>query len=296
MKNPTILTLILFFMTFLLTACGVNSNLPETSPPTSAPTNTIVPTPTEETYALSVNGKKISTEELANEIDRVKRAEEAAGIVRSEEDRRNFVIDELVGSLLLAEEATKNGFQLSESDYQNKIDDLVSQLGSQQALDIWIEQNGYTQESFREDLERSLAAAFTRDQLLAKVPVSSKQFHLQIMLLYDKPTAEYYYNQYLGGSDFNTLAAIIDPLTRGDIGWFPIGYLSDPVIEEAVVEMNVDEVIGIIEGKVGFYILKLLEIDNDRRLSPDALLQAQKKAIDDWLSQQLANSEVLINN
>ncbi|HWS24914.1 MAG TPA: SurA N-terminal domain-containing protein [Anaerolineales bacterium] len=293
--NKTILMLVtIAILNLFLVSCVTQTTPTETSQPTQEATQTIAPTPTEEIFALSVNGAKISPEELDNEISRLQKAEESAGITRTIEERKNFVLDELIGTLLLAQDAKQNGFQFTEADFQKKKAELESGLGSAQALEDWIQQTGYTQETFRESFERSLAAAFTRDRLMAEVPKSTQQFHLQIILLYDLPTAELYYNQILGGADFNTLASIIDPVTRGDIGWFPIGYLTDPAIEQAVLQMKVDEVKGIVEGKVGFYILKLLKIESDRPLSPDALLQTQKNAIEDWLTRQKAESEIII--
>ena len=293
--NKTILKLItIAILNISLISCAAQATPMETSQPTQETTQTIAPTPTEEIFALSVNGEKISPEELENEISRLQKAEESAGINHTVEERKNFALDELIGTLLLAQDAKEHGFQFTEEDFQKKKAELESGLGSAQALEDWIQQNGYTQDTFRESFKLSLAAAFTRDRLIAEVSKSAQQFHLQVILLYDLPTAEVYYNQILGGADFNTLASIIDPVTRGDIGWFPKGYLTDPAIEQAVLQMKVDEVKGIVEGKVGFYILKLLESETDRTLSPDALLQIQKIAIEDWLTQQKAESEIII--
>jgi len=293
--KKTFLTLItIAILSVGLISCSAQPAPVETSQPTPEATQTIAPTPTEEIFALSVNGEKISPEELDEEISRLQKAEEIAGIIRTDEERRNFALDELIGTLLLAQDAKEHGFQFTDEDFQNKKVELEAGLGSAQALEDWIQQNGYTQETFRASLERSLAAAFTRDRLMAEVPKTAQQYHLQVILLYDLPTAEFYYNQILGGADFNTLASTIDPVTRGDIGWFPIGYLPDPAIEQAVLQMKVDEVKGIVEGKVGFYILKLLEIESNRTLSPDALLQTQKLAIEDWLAQQKAESVIII--
>ena len=51
--------------------------------------------------------------------------------------------------------------------------------------------------------------------------------------------ARYFKNflmQLNGGADFDELALRADPLTRGDLGWVPRGYLLEPGIEEALHE------------------------------------------------------------
>lgn len=292
--HRTLSSLLLVF--FFITSCAKPADTPVISTQTAevSATETIEPTPTVEDFAISINGEKISVEEMAAEIERVSTADEQAGIQRSDEERKQYAADELIGLTLLALDAFENGFTYTDQDHQEKLDDLSTRLGSQQALEDWLSNNGYTQESFRIALERSTAAAFTRDKIMDAVPTTAKQFHVQEMLLYDKPTADYYYNQYLALGDFNALASAIDPVTRGDIGWFPLGYLPDKVIEETVSQMAVGDVVGVIEGNVGFYILKLLEIDENKLLSPDALLHAQKQAINDWLDQKHSSSEIMI--
>lgn len=278
----------------LFSACASASDATPTDAPNPQPTTTTPPTPTEEIFAISVNGEKISAEELSLEIERVRAVDEQNGINRSDDERRAYTIDEMIGTTLLAQDAYVNGFVYTDSDHQIRVDELVAELGSIDSLNSWLIQNGYAQESFRQALEHAIAAAFTRDRITALVPTTGKQFHAQELLLYDLPTAEYYYNQYLAGADFNTLSLNIDPITRGDIGWFPLGYLPDPTIETAIAQMEVGQVSEIIEGEVGFYILKLLEVDENRNLSPDALIQAQKKALNDWIQQKRSESEIII--
>ena len=53
---------------------------------------------------------------------------------------------------------------------QERYDRLAAALGSTQALQGWMAENGYTEESFREDLSRAIAAAWMRDQVIARRP------------------------------------------------------------------------------------------------------------------------------
>jgi len=72
------------------------------------------------------------------------------------------------------------------------------------------------------------------------------------------------------------MAAQVDPVTRGDIGWFPRGYLTEKAVEDAAFSLEAGKYSAIIPGEVGFHIIKTLELQADRPLSPDALLALQK--------------------
>jgi peptidyl-prolyl cis-trans isomerase C len=97
-----------------------------------------------------------------------------------------------------------------------------------------------------------------------------------------------------GGADFDSLAFDADPLTRGDLGWVPRGYLLDPGIEEAAFQLNVGDYSGVIATDVGFHILRILARDPSRPLSPDALLSLQEQALRNWIEDQRRTAEIIL--
>jgi hypothetical protein len=50
----------------------------------------------------------------------------------------------------------------------------------------------------------------------------------------------------------------------------------------------------VIPGEVGFHIIKTLEIQADRPLSPDALLALQNRALIDWLASHRQQSSIIL--
>jgi hypothetical protein len=50
----------------------------------------------------------------------------------------------------------------------------------------------------------------------------------------------------------------------------------------------------VIETEVGYHILLILERDPQRQLSPDAYLVMQEKALQDWLAQKRAESDIVL--
>ena len=125
-----------------------------------------------------------------------------------------------------------------------------------------------------------------RDKILAEVPSTAEQVHVQQILLYNQDTALSFLTQLNGGADFDELALRADPLTRGDLGWVPRGYLLEPKIEEAAFNLAPGTHSDVIATDVGFHIVRVLERDPQRPLSPDAYLSLQELALKTWVSGQ----------
>lgn len=125
-----------------------------------------------------------------------------------------------------------------------------------------------------------------RDKIVTSISSTAEQVHVQQILLYNRETAENFLLQLNGGANFDELALRADPLTRGDLGWVPRGYLLDPQIEEAVFRLEAGQYSEVIETPVGFHIVKVLERDPNRPLSPDAYLALQERTLKRWLEEQ----------
>jgi len=205
-------------------------------------------------------------------------------------DDKQLVLNDMIDELLLAQGAAEAGFTPDDSVVQ----DHISRLGSEQALNEWIAAHGYTQESFRRDLAQSIAAAWMRDQIIAKVPETADQVHARQILLYNSDQATEALNQLRSGADFADLAAQYDPVTKGDLGWFPRGYLLEPELEQAAFNLQPDETSDVIKTDTGYHILQVIERDPQHPLTPDALRVLQSKALQNWLEQRRNQSEIQV--
>jgi parvulin-like peptidyl-prolyl isomerase len=94
------------------------------------------------------------------------------------------------------------------------------------------------------------------------------------------------------GTDFDELAVRYDPVTGGELGWVPQGYLLDPNADAAVFTLQTGEVSGIIATEAGFHIFKAIE-RADHVLSPDALLAMQENALKQWLAEQREKGDIV---
>jgi peptidyl-prolyl cis-trans isomerase C len=288
----------IFLLFALLAACskgGAGFSVfasPTPVPPTGTP---VPPTPTPVPAAATVNGEAITLDEFNAELNRYKAAQAALGNTVSDQDASRIVLNDLISQVLLSQGAAEAGFVVDAATLQARIDALTAQVGGAEALKAWINAHGYTEESFRVALKRAAAAAWMRDRIISSVPSTAEQVHVRQILLYNEEVAKSYYSKLQDGADFDELATLVDPVTRGDIGWFPRGYLTEKAVEDAAFSLEAGAYSPIIPSEVGFHIIKLLEKQADRPLTSDALLALQSRALDDWLENRRKQSTIVLS-
>lgn len=279
-----------------MTACASNTT-PAPASSTPEPTFTPAPpTPTLEPMALIVNGEGIPIAEFEAEVQRYITAQAALGKSVDPQTAAQVVAEDFIAQLLLAQGARVNGFSLDDAALQARVDALAAQAGGAEALSAWQQAHGYSDQSFRSALRRAAEAAWMRDKIVTSISGTAEQVHVQQILLYNRETAQSFLLQLNGGADFDELALRADPLTRGDLGWVPRGYLLDPQIEEAAFRLEAGQYSDVIETQVGFHIVKVLERDPNRPLSPDAYLALQERTLKRWVEEQkqFAKVEILL--
>jgi parvulin-like peptidyl-prolyl isomerase len=274
----------------LLSSCSPRMPATPLGPSATVPP----PTATTEPMAATVNGEGIPAGEFQAQVSQYKAAQTAVGKVVSDEDASKAVLEDLIAQVLLAQAAKAAGFDLSESALKSRMDALATELGGADKLSAWESAHGYTEASFAIALKRAAGAAYMRDKIVTAVPKTADQAHVQQILLYNEADAQAVLNQLKGGADFNVLAAQYDPKTRGELSWFPKGYLLEPKIEEAAFSLQVGQVSDLIQTQAGFDIIKVLERDPQHPLSPDAYLALQELALKDWVAKQRAAATVVL--
>lgn len=248
------------------------------------------PSPTPLPLAARVNGMEIPLADYQAELARY---QAGVGTQLATEDQAR-VLNDLVDELLLAEAAAQEGYALDDAGLQERYDQLVSALRSDQALKDWMAAHGYTEQTFRQRLGRGMAAAWMRDRITGAVPEMAEQVHARQILLYNSQEADTVLGQLQAGASFETLASQYDPVTGGDLGWFPQGYLLDARLDQALFGLQPEQITPVIETTAGFHILQLLEREAQRPLDPDARQTLQIQALQDWLEQRRSQSEIQV--
>jgi peptidyl-prolyl cis-trans isomerase C len=293
-----IITLGLLIQVLLISACSDGTTIvisPESPTDMVIPSEVVItptltpfsPSATPVELAAQVNGVGISLEEYQAELSRFHAVSES-GLVTYPDEK---VLEDLIDQVLLGQGAYEAGFSVDEATIQDRIDQL--EIGEQELQD-WIIQNGYSEASFRDALIRSISAAWMRDQLATEVPTSTEQVHARQILLYNSSEADQVYDQLKVGTEFGTLVAQYEPLTLGDLGWFPRGYLTVPELDDVIFALEPGEYSPIIQTSLGYHIVQVIERQSLYPLSPGAYRVMQTQAIQDWLDERRSQSEIII--
>jgi len=248
----------------------------------------VIPTNTPQPVAVWVNGSEITLDDYQTELALYQAAVGAE--LTSEDEQR--VLNNLVDETLLAQAAGEGGFAVTEAILDERMVELNDQLGGGGALEAWISEHGYSKESFRRALNRSVSAAWKRDQILNLMPDTAEHVNAFQILLYNLDEANQIYAQLQAGYDFYNLAIQYDPITGGDLGWFPRGYLPDKKLEDAIFSLELNEWTPVMETLAGFHIVMLLDRDPQRLLSPGAVLALQAQFLQEWLGTRRSESEI----
>jgi peptidyl-prolyl cis-trans isomerase C len=288
----------------LITACNQGSQtatststvVESTETPLISPEPSITPIPPTATpvpLAALVNGEGITLAEYKAEMSRFEASSSITGTILAS-DTKTIVINELIDQTLLAQAAAENGYTVDDGELQDRINALKDQLGGAQALADWQDANGYSEVDFNRALKRSIEATWMRDKIIAEVPETAEEVHVFQILVPTSAEAEQIYASLQTGKDFMTIAGTYDPVTKGDLGWFPRGYLDEPAIDDAAFALQPDQYSTVIHTDIGYHILYLLERDSEHNLQPDARRALQENAMQEWLSEYKDQSDIQV--
>jgi parvulin-like peptidyl-prolyl isomerase len=257
--------------------------------PSPSPTSP-KPTATPEPSIASVNGLPITLNEYEAEM-----AMFAAAVERTptQEDEQR-VLDDLIDQAILADSAAQNGLAVDKTTLEERLDQVTENIGGPGKLAEWMQAYGFDEDTFRRALERSINAAQMRDEIAARVPDTAEQAHVRQVLFTDRVEAE---NALVGleaGNIFDNLANEYDPITKGDLGWFPRGYVADAQLEEYAFSLEIGEYSPVFETPAGFHIIVVLEREPQRRLESEARLLLQIAELEKWLDEQRGKSDIEI--
>jgi len=283
--------MVLFFV-FGLSACAsfFNPSTPTPQLPTATP---VPPTATPPPAVAVVNGEYITLVEFQAELARYKSAQTGLGVAVSDEEANKVVLEDMIAQFLLAQASREESFDLTEADVNSRMDALAAQIGGAETLTAWESAHGFDDASFQIALKRSAEVAWMRDKIIADVPTVVEQIHVRQILTYNEEDARAALEELKAGADFDELAARYDPITFGELGWVPHGYLLDARADDAVFALQVGVYSDVVATDAGFHIFKALE-RGDHPLTPDALLTMQELALKNWVAEQRAKSEIIL--
>ncbi len=277
----------------LLTGCHTQGSASPSPSPSASPSATpFPPSPTPIPLAAVVNGTPIPLSAFQAEYARFRAAQSALGTeIAPQENAPQWVLNDLIDQMLLADGAYRNGY--TPPDDATLWQQATQEAGGEQALTDFLARQGYSRKSFLAALRQARAAAWMVQHIAAQVPSETEQVHVYQILVYNEEEAKNILRRLQQGEKFQALAAAYDPQGRGDLGWFPRGYLSQPAIEQAAFALKVGEVSNIIHTSWGYHIIQVAGRE-ERPLSPTIRRRLQMQAVQRWLKQQRTHSTIQI--
>ncbi len=283
----------------LLGAAGCGRiNLPLFNPSPPPPTVTpALPTPTPAPLAASVNGEGILLEFFELEIIRFEYSKTDSGIdLATLGSYQSELLDSMIDLVLLVQGARASSFKVEETEIDDRLNLMIESAGGWGKFELWMELNGYTQETLRTALAEEIEAAWMVAYLADQVPDITEQVHARHILVASEAEADELRAGLQDGADFDTLARqySIDSSTRpagGDLGWFPKGFLLWPEVEAAAFSLQPGEISTVVKSEIGYHILETIERE-DRLLAYSVRQALCERAVESWLSTERVSADI----
>ena len=302
MKAHTLILIIL--LTLMLASCGP---APEATPPVEIPPTDPPAVPTDEPaapqptatpvieYVALVNGEGIRKSSYNASLLQLEAAlDQFPGLVGPDQTPGEIVIQELINRVLLAQAARAGGFTADLQMTVDRMAALIEQAGGNEVFEMWLEESGYTLETYSYEVPLEMEAAWQRDQIAATVPEEVEQVRAQQILFYDPFQAERAMKQLNAGFAFETIAQNNDPTSLGYLDWFPRDVLLFPKLEEVVFSLQPGQYSDVIETDAGYHILYVFE-KGLHSLSSESRLILEEQAVVDWLAEQRAGASIQVD-
>ncbi|MFZ4828766.1 MAG: peptidylprolyl isomerase [Phototrophicaceae bacterium] len=284
MKRTVLIDLaILVLVMFLIVACG-GTVAPTPAPILEAsPVATTAPT-VGENVAL-VNGVPISVAYFEEVLARQQNGLAVADVTALQDK----VLNDLITQSLIEQQAQQRGISVSDEMLDAEIATLQALVGDDPtAWQAWLDQNLYTEASFREELRAQLIITQMRDLVVGEVASDTTQVHARHILVSTKEQADEVLVRLDNGEDFVELARLysLDVTTReegGDLGWFTELELLEPLVAQTAFSLEVGQISPPIATRLGYHIIQTLEFDT-LPLTADKQEEVAKAIFTEWIN------------
>lgn len=252
---------------------------------------------TPEPLAALVEDVPLRLSDYQAELARFEAAQTSLGIdLATLGDYQAQVLQAMIDRRLLAQAELAETGSLDPGTVDQALADLTAGRGGTDGMHAWLSENMYTLDGFRAALEEEILAERKVDQIVSGVPRTAEQVHARHIVVASRDQAQELLDQLEAGADFADLAATysLDLSTRlagGDLSWFPRGYLTMPLVEEAAFNLQPGEISGIIESELGFHIVQSLE-RGEHPLTSDAWQKLGRTAVEDWLTSRRSDADI----
>ena len=233
-------------------------------------------------------------------------------------------LDELIDHALIREKAEELDITVTNAEVEQFIDDEVRQalspatsvitgtegtptptpVADKDVQDYYkglLDSFGVTDRQFQDIVRRDLYRTKVEDYLASQVPTTGLVIHVQLIQTDTEEQALAAQARIEGGEDFAIVAQEVstDTLTAsdgGDLGWVTTGQLASRYgqeVEDLAFSMQPGDM-GTTSSNEKFYVIQVLERDENGPLPQDVITQRQGTALSDWLTERRDSPDVTI--
>jgi len=209
---------------------------------------------------------------------------------------REQVLSELIDDALVEQAAKAQNINVSEKDINDRVQQVINDAGSKQKFDEYLKNNQLTVQDLCQQIRANLFGEAMMAQITQNLPTQVEQVHVAHILFAKKEDADAALQKLKAGSDFAALAKQVsqDEATRdngGDLGWFPRDVMP-PEFEKAAFALKPGEISGVVSTQLGLHIIKLLERDPARPLTPELIQNQRLAAFNTWVEGLRAKAKI----
>lgn len=275
-------------------------------------------------YAVTVNDEGITRMFVQAQVDTLinQRGMSYGGITQPDayKQMQREVVEQLIAQELLWQEAKRREFVADEKMVDARLEQIKGEFDSPQAFLFKIEDGGFTETSYREDVKRKLSVQrMIADGIVPGISVSDEEVenfyntnleqmqrppevharHILITPESDEPAVIEAARQEIdailadirGGADFVAVAKERSQAPSapegGDLGFFGRGQMVPP-FEQAAFALQPGEISNVVQTQFGYHLIKV----EDRRGGKIAALDEAADNIRSYLGRQKLQTEL----
>ena len=232
------------------------------------------------------------------------------------------VLDELIEDVVVEKKAQEAGLSVTLTEAQDQIrSDVESSLAAQassitstetisgptpvptaipasvvdQSLQTTLARMGLSSSSFERLVQRSMLRSKVSDLLASEVLSTGLMIHVQLIVTDTQAVADTAKQRIDAGEDFATVAKEVSSESQvqkngGDLGWLAVDQLTSSYGTALADAASTQEIgaLTVVQSDSRFYVLRVLE-RNENGTLPDTVIQQRKSsALTDWLAAQIA--------
>jgi parvulin-like peptidyl-prolyl isomerase len=256
-----------------------------------------------EPLAARVNGQPISLAQYERQAKQSEVALIQQGVdPNSEQGKealkglRQQALAQLIDDTLVEQAAQAENIGVSPAEINDRVQQIINDAGSREKFDQYLANNQLSIQDLCQQIRANLFGEAMMARVTMNLATEVEQVHVAHILFAKKEDADAALENLKGGTDFATLAKQVsqDEATRdngGDLGWFPRDVMP-PEFEQAAFALQPGQTSGVVVTQLGLHIIRLLERDAARPLSPDLAQNQRLATYNAWIEGLRAKGKI----